>query len=151
MQIHELKRKTKQKDSKRVGRGGIRGKTSGRGHKGQKARAGGTPRPAMRDIIKKLPKKRGHGKNRSRTVNSGRVPSSIVTLAMLEKAFASGTPIRPLMLVKEGLAESRGGMTPKIKILGQGELTKTFVCYDCEVSALAQEKIEKAGGKVINS
>ncbi|MFT5360063.1 MAG: large subunit ribosomal protein L15 [Candidatus Paceibacteria bacterium] len=150
MQTHDVKRKTKLKKSKIVGRGGLRGKTSGKGHKGQKARAGGTPRPEMRDIIKKLPKLRGHGKNRSRTVNSGRAPVETVTLAVLEANFESGSKIRPKTLADLGLIKTRAGKTPKVKILGQGDIAKSLVCYDCEVSATAQEKIEKAGGKVIN-
>lgn len=150
MQIHEIKRKTKQNTKKRVGRGGLRGKTSGRGHKGQKARAGGTPRPVLRDIIKKLPKKRGHGKNRARTVNSGRASVETITLAVLEANFEKGASIRPKTLASKGLVKTRSGKTPIVKILGQGDITKAFVCYDCEVSAAAQEKIEKAGGKVVN-
>ncbi len=150
MQTHQVKRKTKLKKSKLVGRGGLRGKTSGRGHKGQKARAGGTPRPEMRDIIKKIPKLRGHGKNRARTVNSGRAVIETVTLAVLEANFEKGASVRPNTLAKLGLIKTRSGKTPKVKILGQGDITKNLVCYDCEVSATAQEKIEKAGGKVIN-
>ena len=60
MQLHELKRKTKNRDEKLVGRGKKRGKTSGRGGKGQTARAGNKRRPELRDIIKKLPKNRGY-------------------------------------------------------------------------------------------
>ena len=56
MQLHQLKRKNPNKKAKLVGRGGRRGKTSGRGTKGQRARAG----RKLRDIIKKLPKKRGY-------------------------------------------------------------------------------------------
>ena len=57
MQIHTLKRNTSNKKARQVGRGGKRGKTSGRGGKGQTARAGNKRRPELRDIIKKLPKK----------------------------------------------------------------------------------------------
>jgi large subunit ribosomal protein L15 len=151
MQTHEIKRSTKLKTKKRVGRGGLRGKTSGRGHKGQKARAGGTPRPVMRDIIKKLPKKRGHGINRAKTVNSGRPVVETVTVAALEAAFEKGAVIRPKTLAEKGLVRTRAGRTPIVKILGQGEITKALVCYDCVVSASAQEKIEKAGGKIVNN
>ena len=66
MQLHQLQPKHSKKRKKIVGRGGKRGKTSGRGHKGQKARAGHRIRPEERDAIKKIPKKRGHGKNRAR-------------------------------------------------------------------------------------
>lgn len=60
MQIHNLKRKNKNKKDRLVGRGGKHAKTSGRGGKGQTARAGNKRRPELRDIIKKLPKNRGY-------------------------------------------------------------------------------------------
>ena len=60
MQLHELKRDTPYKREKRVGRGGKRGKTSGRGTKGQKARAGHSILPTIREQLKKLPKRRGY-------------------------------------------------------------------------------------------
>ena len=60
MQTHQLKRNISNKKKRVVGRGGKRGKTSGRGTKGQKARAGHRIRPALRDIIKKIPKLRGY-------------------------------------------------------------------------------------------
>ncbi|MDO8424168.1 MAG: uL15 family ribosomal protein [bacterium] len=63
MQFHTLKRKTPNKKSKMVGRGGTRGKTSGRGTKGQNARAGRKKRPELRDFIKRVPKLRGRGKS----------------------------------------------------------------------------------------
>ena len=60
MQIHNLKRQHKNKGDRLVGRGGKHAKTSGRGGKGQTARAGNKRRPELRDIIKKLPKNRGY-------------------------------------------------------------------------------------------
>jgi ribosomal protein L15 len=60
MQIHNLKRNHKNKKDRLVGRGGKHAKTSGRGGKGQTARAGNKRRPELRDIIKKLPKHRGY-------------------------------------------------------------------------------------------
>ncbi len=61
MQFHNLIGKTKRKTSRQVGRGGTRGKTAGRGTKGQNARAGRKKRPELRDIIKRIPKLRGRG------------------------------------------------------------------------------------------
>ena len=90
MQIHNLKTTVPLKTKKRIGRGGKRGKTSGRGGKGQTARTGNSGRPEMRDVIKRLPKLRGHGKNRSRTVNAERVLATVVNVSSLEAAFASG-------------------------------------------------------------
>lgn len=63
MQLHTLKRRTPNKKSRQVGRGGTRGKTSGRGTKGQNARAGRKKRPELRDFIKRFPKLRGRGVN----------------------------------------------------------------------------------------
>jgi len=60
MQIHNLKRTHKNKKDRIIGRGGKHAKTSGRGGKGQTARAGNKRRPELRDIIKKLPKNRGY-------------------------------------------------------------------------------------------
>jgi len=76
MQLHDLKPLHPNKSSKRVGRGGKRGTTSGRGTKGQRARAGHRIRPAERDLIQRLPKLRGFAnkpkrkKNKSQKVNS---------------------------------------------------------------------------------
>lgn len=62
MQFHTLKRKNPNKKGRQVGRGGTRGKTAGRGTKGQNARAGRKKRPEIRDTIKRVPKLRGRGK-----------------------------------------------------------------------------------------
>ena len=63
MQFHQLKKLHKNKRTVQVGRGSKRGKTSGRGGKGQTARAGHKVRPEIRDMIKRIPKLRGRGKN----------------------------------------------------------------------------------------
>lgn len=68
MQIHNLKRTHKNKKDRLVGRGGKHAKTSGRGGKGQTARAGNKRRPELRDIIKKLPKNRGYKFNSRKKV-----------------------------------------------------------------------------------
>ena len=70
MQFNTLKRNHPNKKSKTVGRGGTRGKTAGRGTKGQNARAGHKKRPEIRDFIKRLPKLRGHGKNSKPTIET---------------------------------------------------------------------------------
>ena len=147
MQLHELQKTTKTGQStKRIGRGGKRGKTSGRGHKGQKARAGNSQRPEMRDQIKKLPKRRGHGVNRARTVNPNKVKPTVINLADLEKL--TDLVVSPQSLVADGLVSSRRKRVPKVKILGQGKLTKAFQVSDCLVSDTAKAEIEKAGGTV---
>lgn len=149
MQIHTLKSTTPKKTVKRIGRGGKRGKTSGRGGKGQTARAGNSGRPEMRDIIKRLPKLRGHGKNRSRTVNSERVLPHVVNLNALEATFEAGAQVTPQTLLAVGLTQKVGGRIPQVKILGTGELTKKLTISGCTFSASAKEKIEKVGGTIV--
>lgn len=148
MQLHELQPKTPRKSAKRIGRGGKRGKTSGKGHKGQKARAGNSSRPEMREIIKKLPKLRGHGTNRARTVNAERVRPEVVNVSALEIHFQSGDTVSPKVLQAKGVVRSRGKKTPLVKILGNGDLTKKLTVTGCTVSVSAKEKIQKAGGSV---
>lgn len=149
MQLHNIKKSSGVVSARRVGRGGKRGKTSGKGHKGQKSRAGHKIRPAERDIIKRLPKLRGHGKNRSRTVNPSKVKPSIVNLAVLEVHFEDGGRVAPKALAVKKLVNTLSGRVPKVKILGFGKLTKKLTIAECEVSKSAKEAIEKAGGKVL--
>ena len=147
MQLHELKSSTPRKSAKRIGRGGKKGKTSGKGHKGQSARAGNSSRPEMRDIIKKLPKLRGHGKNRARTVNSERVRPVVVNVSALE-ILDAGASVTPKTLVTAGVVASVKRRAPAVKLLGNGNLTKKLVVEGCLVSKSAKEKIEAAGGSV---
>jgi large subunit ribosomal protein L15 len=149
MQLHDIKPKTKSKAaSRRVGRGGKRGKTSGRGHKGQKARAGHKLRPEMRDTIKRLPKLRGHGINRARTVNDGVLKPETVNVSVLEARFEKGETVSPAMLLEKRLVRRQKGRVPAVKILAKGEITKALTIEGCAFSEGAKEKIEKAGGKV---
>jgi large subunit ribosomal protein L15 len=139
--------RTKRITSVRVGRGGKRGKTSGRGTKGQNARAGHRKRPEMRDLLKKLPKRRGYGKNRARTVRP-QVIFAPVTLAALEAAFAAGDTVSPPTLMQKGLVGARSGFIRPVKILASGTLTKKLVVVDCVASAAATQAIEAAGGSL---
>lgn len=149
MQLHQLQPKTRRQSKKRIGRGGKRGKTSGRGHKGQKSRAGNSSVPQMREIIKKLPKLRGHGKNRAKTVNADKAPVYTVNVAKLETLFDTGGEVSPKTLVAAKAVKARGAKLPAVKILGDGDLKKKLTVSDCKVSATAKEKIEKAGGSVL--
>ena len=135
--------------ARRIGRGGKRGKTSGKGHKGQKARAGNSMRPEMREIIKKLPKLRGHGKNRAKTVNAERVLPQVVNVGTLNELVENGAEINPKTLVAYGVVGKEKGRTPRIKILGDGELEKKLTVSGCQVSKSAREKVEKAGGSIV--
>lgn len=141
MQLHDLKPKSRA-TKKRVGRGGAHGKTSGRGHKGQKARAGGTPRPEIRDRIKKIPKLRGY---RNKPVKEKAVAVNLASLARVAK---KGDVVSPQFMVANGLVRKSGAQHPRIKILGSGDIEVAVSVVRCEVSDTAQAKIEAAGGEV---
>src|ERR1700682_1070725 len=106
MQLNTLAPRTKAIKRAPVGRGGTRGKTSGRGGKGQTARAGHKIRPEMRDLIKKLPKRRGYGRNRSRTVREERLSYAVVNLALIEAKFEKGETVTPSALLTKGLVRA---------------------------------------------
>ncbi len=142
MQLHDLEPKTDKEDKKRVGRGGSRGKTSGRGHKGQLARAGGTPRPQLRDRIKKIPKLRGYDNN------SVQEKPVAVNLGAIEQIVSSGDYVTPQFLAKAGLIQKSGNKLPKVKILGGGELETEITVAGCDISASAHKQVEEAGGEV---
>ena len=146
MQLNSLSPRTKNKKNAPVGRGGKRGKTSGRGGKGQTARAGHKIRPEVRDLIKKLPKRRGHGKNRARTVRTNRIPVSAVNLDALELNYKAGETVSPATLLARGVVRRSKGRAPIVKILGTGELTKALTVKGCSLSAAALAAIVKAGG-----
>lgn len=148
MQLHSLSPRTKNKKNPPVGRGGKRGKTSGRGGKGQTARAGHKIRPEVRDLIKKLPKRRGYGKNRARSVKTNRIAVSAVNLVALESAYKAGETVSPASLVANSLVRRAKGRAPVVKILGTGELKKALVVKGCAVSVSARAVILKAGGTI---
>lgn len=148
MQLNQLKSASAKKTARRIGRGGKRGKMSGRGHKGQTARAGNSTRPEMREQIKKIPKLRGHGVNRAEAVNAERVLPVVVNLTALESAFEAGAAVNPKTLVAAGIVSAKGKRVPLVKILGTGEISKKLIFTDCTVSVSARTKIEKAGGEI---
>lgn len=127
---------------KRVGRGlgSGHGAYSGRGVKGQKARAGGGVRLGFEGgqlpLIKRLPRKRGF-------VNIFRKEYAIVNIGSLN-TFAPGTPVTPQRLREAGLVDSP---TKLVKILGDGELRQPLDVQADKFSAKAKGKIEAAGGK----
>lgn len=149
MQLHQLKPKTIRKTAKRVGRGGKRGKTSGKGGKGQTARTGNSNRPEMRDIIKRLPKLRGFGKNRARTVNNERVLPMVINLSTIDAAYAAGDTVSPATLLAHKLLATKKGKVPTVKILGTGDVTKKLTISGCLFSASVKAKVEKVGGSVL--
>jgi len=145
MQAHELKRKHSLKKTKRVGRGGLRGKTSGRGHKGQRQHGSHGVRPDTRDQIKKIPKLRGRGKNSLKSIK----PENIVfNCSFLQEHFEDGAVVSPLTLKEKGFLKGAKARKSSVKILGNGDLTKKLSVEACEVSESAKNKILSAGGEI---
>ena len=126
---------------KRIGRGigSGHGKTSGKGHKGQKARAGGNLRVGFEGgqtpLYRRLPQKRGF-----RALNHK--DYALVNLDDLER-FEAGTEITPDMLVSTGVIKK---VMDGVKILGNGELTKALTVRAHKFSKSAEEKVKAVGG-----
>lgn len=144
MMLHDVNQGIhKHKKKMRVGRGlGTgKGKTSGRGHKGQLARAGykalpiweGTTSP----LVRRVPK-RGF-------TNSFALKVLSINVGDLNDLFESGDSVTPEVLQSRGIVKKRFDV---LKILGDGELTKKLSLSAHRFSAQAKEKIEKAGGSV---
>jgi len=142
MQMHQIQPKHKPKGRKRIGRGGKRGTYSGRGMKGQKSRAGGKKQPIIRELIKRYPKLRGY------RFGSVRTKPFVVNLDVLEAKFDSGSKINPEVLLDKKIVHRIKGRVPKVKILGRGEIKKSFIIENCLVSKKAKEIIEKNKGSV---
>ena len=145
MQLHTIGSSNK-KTKKRIGRGGKRGTTSGRGTKGQKSRSGHRMRPAIRDLILRLPKRRGY---KNRPVSD---KPFIVSLSELEKKMKlfSGekkTPEIDKNFLKE-LGILPADHSGKVKIL-DGKISLSISVKGIQMSKSAKERLEKAGGKVI--
>ncbi len=144
MELHDLKNTPgARKQRKRVGRGpgsGL-GKTSGRGHKGQKSRSGYSrhwgDEGGQMPLHRRLPKR---GFNHQK-----RWPADIVNVNALERAFSDGDEVTPAILLERGLVESMPG---GVKLLGKGELTKKLTIKVQAASPGARAKVEAAGGTV---
>ena len=142
MQIHTLKRTHQNKKHVQVGRGGKRGKTAGRGTKGQNARAGRKKYPEMRLIMKKLPKLRGY------RFNSRKDKAVVTNISSLGKVFTANEQVTPKTLREKGLVTFHNGTNPVVKILGNGEISVAVLVSGCAVSKQAKDKILAAGGAV---
>ena len=136
MKLHELQPTAgSRKERNRVGRGIAtgNGKTSGRGHKGQKARSGGGVRPGFEGgqnpLFRRLPK-RGF-------TNINRKEFAIVNLDALNR-FEEGTEVTPALLIESGVV---GNEKSGIKILGNGSLDKKLSIKAHKFSASAKEAI----------
>lgn len=144
MKLHELSPAAgSTKERKRIGRGvgSGQGKTAGKGHKGQKARAGRGMRPGFEGgqmpLQRRIPK-RGF-------VNIFRTEMAIVNVASLEKAFNAGDTVTIEALVEKGLVKK---VLDGVKVLGNGEITKSLTVQVNAFSESAKQKIEAAGGKI---
>lgn len=130
------------KARKRIGRGGSRGGTSGRGHKGQKARTSGTVHPLYEGgqlpLFRRLPKR---GFNNARFA----VTYEIVKLGKLHELFAAGTEVTKELMFEKGLVRSKSGL---VKVLTSGELTKKLRIQADAWSKTAHEAVTKHGGEL---
>lgn len=140
------------KARKRVGRGmgSGKGRYSGRGVKGQKARAGShTMRPGFEGgqnpIYMRLGKQRGHNTRRAMNMGLHRTATQGVNVAVLERKFEQGDDVTLEALVEKGVIKNT---RVDVKILGNGELTKKLAVTAHAFSKAAREKIEAAGGSV---
>lgn len=143
MKLHELSPVDGSKKSvKRIGRGHGSGwgKTSGKGHKGQKARSGGSIRPGFEGgqmpLQRRVPKRGFKNIFRKKIV--------ALNLKQLETKFDNGAVVDVEALRNAGLVKNS---FDGVKILGNGELTKSLTVKVDGFSAAAKEAIEKAGGK----
>lgn len=141
MKLHELKPSQARKERNRVGRGmsSGNGKTSGRGHKGQKARSGGGVRPGFEGgqmpLFQRLPK-RGF-------TNINRKEYAVINLSALNN-FEEGTEVTPELLLETGLVSK---LKAGIKVLGNGSIEKKLTVKAHKFSTSAKEAIEAAGGQ----
>jgi large subunit ribosomal protein L15 len=142
-----LKQAGPNKKRKRLGRGpgsGL-GKTAGRGHKGAGSRSGSTSRSmnegGQMPLFRRLPK-------RGFTNHAFRTEYSVVNVGELEQRFDSGAHVTPEAILQAGLVRN---LRNKVKILGNGELTKKFKIEAAKFSKSAEEKIKAAGGEIVVS
>ena len=145
MSLHEIHKGVhKRKKLKRYGRGigSGRGKTSGKGHKGQIARAGWKALPIFQGggspLVRRVPK---------RGFNNEWAPNvAVINVGDLNEAFKSGDQVTPETLVGASLLKGR---YDELKILGNGEVTKKLKVSAHRFSKSAAEKIAQAGGETI--
>lgn len=132
------------KRRKRIGCGESsgHGKTSCRGNKGQHARSGHAIRPGFEGgqmpLHRRLPKK---GFNN--TLFRYRI--EVVNVGQMDAAFEEGTTVTHQALSDAGLVNKT---CDKVKVLGNGDITRKLTFQGLQVSATAKEKIEKAGGSI---
>jgi large subunit ribosomal protein L15 len=137
MKLHQLK-SIKSKRAQRIGRGGKRGHTAGRGTKGQRSRAGRKIRPAMRDLIIRLPKLRGF---RNKTKSDKPVVFNLGDLSVKLKSYAkAGAPLEVDIVLLKAAGLVGKNFKGEVKILGNGEMKFPIVFKGVKLSKSAQEK-----------
>ena len=144
MNLHDLRPAPgSRRENKRLGQGlgSGTGKTSGKGHKGHKARTGGGVRPGFEGgqmpLTRRTPKR---GFNNARFAKAYQV----VNIESLEKKFEAGQEVTPDTLLNAGLIDSSA---LPVKVLAKGELHKALTVKASAFSKSADEKIKAAGGK----
>jgi large subunit ribosomal protein L15 len=142
MKLHDLRPAEGSKHRRRrVGRGiaAGQGKTAGRGTKGQRARTGHGIKPYFEGgqlpLVRRLPHNRGF-------TNIFRTEYEVVNLSALEAKFDAGAQVTPQLLAERGMVRS----SARVKILGDGTLTKPLTVQAHAFSASAKERIIAAGG-----
>ncbi|MBN2023520.1 MAG: 50S ribosomal protein L15 [Pirellulales bacterium] len=134
----------KHKSRKRVGRGtgSGHGKTCGRGHKGQRSRAGFSVHPTFEGgqmpLVRRIPKRGFH--------NRFALSVATVNVGQLDAIFAAGDEVTPETLKEKSIAKHRYDV---LKVLGDGELSKKLKVAAHRFSKSALAKIEQAGGEVV--
>ena len=145
MMLHDLGLQTPRRQRKRVGRGigSGHGKTSGRGHKGAGSRSGHKNRVGFEGgqmpLIRRVAKRGFSNRQFAQTVAE-------INLRDLEAAFEAGTVVDLIVLRKHGLA-SNGKVS--VRILGDGELTKSLIVHANHFSRSAEQAIVAKGGQAI--
>ena len=154
LNLSSLKPASARKDRKRVGRGlgSGKGRYSGRGIKGQKARSGSHKMRAgfeggQMPIYMRLPKQRGNTSKDAMPVGPFRTYTVPVNVRDLDARFDDGAEVTPEALVAAGLIKNT---RIDVKVLGEGELTKRLTVTAHRFSASARAKIEGAGGTVVS-
>lgn len=133
------------KKRKYIGRGGSRGGTSGRGHKGQKARTGGASKVrtgfegGQMPLARRVPK---------RGFNNFEFATNVVIINLdsLDRWFQTGQEVTKDLLFEKGYL--KGCKKAHLKVLGKGSLSKPLIIYADQASKSAQEAIERSGGKL---
>ena len=142
MNLHELSpAQGATKASRRIGRGHGSGwgKTAGKGHKGQKARSGGSIRPGFEGV--QLPLQRRIPKRGFNNIFAKKIVA--INVSALE-VFEDGAEVTAEALIEKGIVKNE---YDGIKILGNGNLTKKLTVKVAAYSESAKQKIEAAGGK----